>query len=252
VLITSITRGDQDLALFASCLLGVSVGFLWFKRLPGDDLHGDTGSLAGRADRRSRGDDPYERSSCYSSAGILRGSRRLGGDPVISSRGLPQRVFMMAPDPSPPSSSKGWSETKIILRFWDHRRGRRCDRLVIYQHAIKAPIQQPRRAEGLVGDENIERLPIIAALASRSASRSTSTRLGEALELPGGPYLVVGLRGRGAASLACVPQSEQVIGLDQWLPRGGPISASGASDHTAATARVTRAVPCVVKVPGCT
>src|SRR3954453_13181219 len=44
--ITFITSGETDLALFAGCLVGACVGFLWFNAFPATIFMGDTGSLA--------------------------------------------------------------------------------------------------------------------------------------------------------------------------------------------------------------
>ena len=43
--ITFITSGETDLALFAGCLVGACVGFLWFNAFPATIFMGDTGSL---------------------------------------------------------------------------------------------------------------------------------------------------------------------------------------------------------------
>ena len=50
---TFITTGQEDLALFCTCLVGACVGFLWFNCFPAAVFMGDTGSsgLAGRSPR---------------------------------------------------------------------------------------------------------------------------------------------------------------------------------------------------------
>ena len=43
--ITFVTNGQADLALLAACLVGASIGFLWFNAFPASIFMGDTGSL---------------------------------------------------------------------------------------------------------------------------------------------------------------------------------------------------------------
>jgi phospho-N-acetylmuramoyl-pentapeptide-transferase len=115
--ITFITPGERDLALLSSCLVGSCVGFLWFNAFPATIFMGDTGSLGiGGA-----------------VAGLAVMTRTevllilLGGIFVVealsvliqvfSFQTFRKRVFLMAPIHHH-FEILGWSETKIILRFW--------------------------------------------------------------------------------------------------------------------------------------
>ena len=87
------------------------------QRLPGDDLHGRHG-LAGarRSDRRAGGDD-QDRGAADPDRRHLRDRGAVGGDPGDL---LPDDAQARVPDGAdpPPLRAEGWSETKIILRFW--------------------------------------------------------------------------------------------------------------------------------------
>jgi phospho-N-acetylmuramoyl-pentapeptide-transferase len=115
--ITFITAGEGDLALLGACMVGACVGFLWFNSFPASIFMGDTGSLGlGGA-----------------IAGIAVMTQTevllllLGGIFVIEALSVliqvawfqtfRKRVFLMAPIHHH-FELKGWSETKIILRFW--------------------------------------------------------------------------------------------------------------------------------------
>jgi phospho-N-acetylmuramoyl-pentapeptide-transferase len=117
IAICFITPGQRDLALVSACLVGACVGFLWFNAFPATVFMGDTGSLAlGGA-----------------LAGLAVMTRTevllilLGGIFVIealsvliqvfSFQTFRKRVFLMAPVHHH-FELAGWSETKIILRFW--------------------------------------------------------------------------------------------------------------------------------------
>jgi phospho-N-acetylmuramoyl-pentapeptide-transferase len=117
IAITFITPGQHDLTLLAACLVGACIGFLWFNSFPASIFMGDTGSLmlggaiAGLA--------------VMTNTGLL--LLVLGGIFVIeavsvalqvaSFQAFRKRVFLMAPIHHH-FELRGWSETKIILRFW--------------------------------------------------------------------------------------------------------------------------------------
>ena len=72
-------------------------------------------------------------------------------------------------------------------------------------------------------------------------------------ELPGGPYLIVGLaRSGAAAALALRGQGEQVIGLDRTAPAAAAeLETAGVELHTDSTGlELLDRVRCVVKSPG--
>ena len=114
---TFITTGQQDLALLSACLVGACVGFLWFNSFPASVFMGDTGSLG--------------------LGGLIAGLAvmtktevlliLLGGIFVIEALSVAiqvfafqrfrRRVFLMAPIHHH-FELLGWSETKIMVRFW--------------------------------------------------------------------------------------------------------------------------------------
>jgi phospho-N-acetylmuramoyl-pentapeptide-transferase len=114
---TFITRGQEDLALLCACLVGASVGFLWFNSFPASVFMGDTGSLG--------------LGGAIAALAVLTKSELLliliGGIFVIEALSVAiqvfafqrfrKRVFLMAPIHHH-FELLGWSETKIILRFW--------------------------------------------------------------------------------------------------------------------------------------
>jgi phospho-N-acetylmuramoyl-pentapeptide-transferase len=114
---TFITTGQQDLALLSACLVGACVGFLWFNSFPASVFMGDTGSLG--------------LGGAIAGLAVLTKSEvlliLLGGIFVIEALSVAiqvfafqrfrKRVFLMAPIHHH-FELMGWSETKIILRFW--------------------------------------------------------------------------------------------------------------------------------------
>jgi phospho-N-acetylmuramoyl-pentapeptide-transferase len=115
--ITFITTGMSDLTMLAACLVGACVGFLWFNSFPASIFMGDTGSLG--------------LGGAIAGLAIMTKTEvlliLLGGIFVIealsvviqvfSFQTFRKRVFLMAPIHHH-FELKGWSETKIILRFW--------------------------------------------------------------------------------------------------------------------------------------
>ena len=106
-----------DPGIFAAALAGVCIGFLWFNSYPADIFMGDTGSLAlGMA------------LGCLS---ILTKTEALvlviGGLFVVEAisvmlqvfyfKRTKKRLFLMAPLHHH-FDKKGWSETKVVVRFW--------------------------------------------------------------------------------------------------------------------------------------
>ena len=82
--------GVLEPALFAGALAGACIGFLWFNSHPADIFMGDTGSLA---------------------LGMA-----LGCLAVVTKK-TKKRIFLMAPLHHH-FEKKGWSETKVVVRFW--------------------------------------------------------------------------------------------------------------------------------------
>ncbi len=136
VLITSISFGDQDLALFASCLLGVSVGFLWFNAFPATIFMGDTGSFALGGAIAGLAVMTQTELLLILIGGIFVIEALSVLIQVVSFQTFRRRVFLMAPIHHH-FELKGWSETKIILRFWIIASVGAAIGFVIYQHSIK-------------------------------------------------------------------------------------------------------------------
>jgi phospho-N-acetylmuramoyl-pentapeptide-transferase len=115
--ITFITTGEHDLTLLAACLVGACIGFLWFNSFPASIFMGDTGSLG--------------LGGAIAGLAVMTNTTvlllLLGGIFVIealsvviqvfSFQTFRKRVFLMAPIHHH-FELRGWSETKIILRFW--------------------------------------------------------------------------------------------------------------------------------------
>ena len=111
-------RADMlDSAIFAAAIAGACIGFLWFNSFPADIFMGDTGSLAlGMA---------------FGCLAILTKSEFvvliIGGLFIAEALSVMiqvfwfkrtrKRVFLMAPLHHH-FEKKGWSETKVVVRFW--------------------------------------------------------------------------------------------------------------------------------------
>ncbi len=115
--ITFITGGEHNLEMIAACLIGACIGFLWFNSFPASVFMGDTGALG--------------LGGAIAGLAVMTNTEVLlvliGGIFVIvalsviiqvfSFRMFRKRVFLMAPLQHH-FELKGWSETKIMLRFW--------------------------------------------------------------------------------------------------------------------------------------
>ena len=111
------TFGLLGLSLVAACLVGACVGFLWFNSFPASIFMGDTGSLG--------------LGGAIAGMAVMTKTEVLliiiGGIFVIEALSVMlqvfafqtfrKRVFKMAPIHHH-FELEGWSETKIILRFW--------------------------------------------------------------------------------------------------------------------------------------
>jgi phospho-N-acetylmuramoyl-pentapeptide-transferase len=116
---TFVTTGSTqtDIALLSACLAGACVGFLWFNSFPAGIFMGDTGSLG--------------LGGAIAALAVMTKTEELlliiGGIFVIEALSVliqvfafqrfRRRVFLMAPIHHH-FEMLGWSETKIILRFW--------------------------------------------------------------------------------------------------------------------------------------
>ncbi|MBA3359041.1 MAG: phospho-N-acetylmuramoyl-pentapeptide-transferase [Thermoleophilaceae bacterium] len=114
---TFLTPGQEDITLLSGCLAGACVGFLWFNSFPAGIFMGDTGSLG--------------LGGAIAALAVMTKTEELlliiGGIFVIEALSVlmqvfafqrfRRRVFLMAPIHHH-FEMLGWSETKIILRFW--------------------------------------------------------------------------------------------------------------------------------------
>lgn len=113
----AILAGEPEVALIAGCIVGASIGFLWFNAFPATVFMGDTGSLG--------------LGGAIAGLAVMTKTEflliLLGGIFVIEALSVliqvayfqlrRKRVFLMAPIHHH-FELQGWSETKIILRFW--------------------------------------------------------------------------------------------------------------------------------------
>jgi phospho-N-acetylmuramoyl-pentapeptide-transferase len=115
--ITFITPGQRDLALLSSCLVGASVGFLWFNAFPATIFMGDTGSLGLGGALAGLAVMTRTEVLLILLGGIFVVEALSVLIQVFSFQTFRKRVFLMAPVHHH-FELMAWSETKIILRFW--------------------------------------------------------------------------------------------------------------------------------------
>ncbi|MET0614327.1 MAG: phospho-N-acetylmuramoyl-pentapeptide-transferase [Thermoleophilaceae bacterium] len=114
---TFITRGQQDLALLSACLVGACVGFLWFNSFPASVFMGDTGSLGLGGAIAALAVVTKTELLLILIGGIFVIEALSVAIQVFAFQRFRRRVFLMAPIHHH-FELAGWSETKIILRFW--------------------------------------------------------------------------------------------------------------------------------------
>jgi phospho-N-acetylmuramoyl-pentapeptide-transferase len=109
--------GETDLTLLAGCLVGACVGFLWFNAFPATIFMGDTGSLGlgGAIAGFAVMTKTEELLIVLGGIFVLEALSVLLQ--VFSFQAFRKRIFLMAPIHHH-FEILGWSETKIILRFW--------------------------------------------------------------------------------------------------------------------------------------
>jgi phospho-N-acetylmuramoyl-pentapeptide-transferase len=111
------TAGDYDLAMLAGCLAGACIGFLWFNSFPATIFMGDTGSLGLGGAIAGLAVMTKTELLLVLLGGIFVIEALSVAIQVISFQVTRKRVFLMAPIHHH-FELRGWSETKIILRFW--------------------------------------------------------------------------------------------------------------------------------------
>jgi phospho-N-acetylmuramoyl-pentapeptide-transferase len=110
-------RGEMDLAILASCLTGACVGFMWYNSHPAEVFMGDTGSLALGAGLAAMAVVTEMELLLILIGGIFVVEAVSVIIQVFSFRVFHRRVFLMTPIHHH-FELRGWSETKIIVRFW--------------------------------------------------------------------------------------------------------------------------------------
>jgi phospho-N-acetylmuramoyl-pentapeptide-transferase len=115
--ITFITSGQRDLALLAACLVGACIGFLWFNAFPATIFMGDTGSLGLGGAIAGLAVMTKTEVLLVLLGGIFVVEALSVAIQVFSFQTFRKRVLLMAPIHHH-FELLGWSETKIILRFW--------------------------------------------------------------------------------------------------------------------------------------
>jgi phospho-N-acetylmuramoyl-pentapeptide-transferase len=114
---TFIVSGQQDLALLSACLVGACVGFLWFNSFPASVFMGDTGSLGLGGAIAALAVVTRTEVLLIVIGGIFVIEALSVAIQVFAFQRFRRRVFLMAPIHHH-FELAGWSETKIILRFW--------------------------------------------------------------------------------------------------------------------------------------
>jgi phospho-N-acetylmuramoyl-pentapeptide-transferase len=107
----------QALALLCACLVGASVGFLWFNSFPAAVFMGDTGSLGLGGAIAAMAVMTQTEVLLLIIGGIFVIEALSVAIQVFSFQRFRKRVFLMAPVHHH-FELMAWSETKIILRFW--------------------------------------------------------------------------------------------------------------------------------------
>jgi phospho-N-acetylmuramoyl-pentapeptide-transferase len=115
--ITFITNEESDLTLLTACLVGACIGFLWFNSFPASVFMGDTGSLGLGGAIAGLAVMTQTELLLVLLGGIFVIEALSVLIQVFSFQTFRKRVFLMAPIHHH-FELQGWSETKIILRFW--------------------------------------------------------------------------------------------------------------------------------------
>jgi phospho-N-acetylmuramoyl-pentapeptide-transferase len=134
--ITYITTGQTDLTLLAGCLIGGCVGFLWFNSFPANIFMGDTGSLGIGGAIAGLAVMTKTEVLLVILGGIFVLETLSVAIQVFAFQSFRKRVFLMAPIHHH-FEMRGWSETKIILRFWIIASVCAAVGFTIYQQSIR-------------------------------------------------------------------------------------------------------------------
>lgn len=111
-------RSDMlDSAIFAAALAGACVGFLWFNSFPADIFMGDTGSLALGMALGCLAVFAKSEFIVLVIGGLFVAEALSVMIQVFYYKKTHKRIFLMAPLHHH-FEKKGWSETKVVVRFW--------------------------------------------------------------------------------------------------------------------------------------
>src|SRR5438552_2936727 len=113
----SVTSGQEGLALLSACLVGASIGFLWFNAFPASIFMGDTGSLGLGGAIGALAVMTQTEVLLIILGGIFVIEALSVAIQVFSFKMFRRRVLLMAPVHHH-FEMMAWSETKIMLRFW--------------------------------------------------------------------------------------------------------------------------------------
>ena len=136
IAITFVTNGDRQMALFAACVVGACVGFLWFNAFPATIFMGDTGSLGLGGAIAGLAVMTHTEVLLLLIGGIFVIEALSVLIQIVSFQLFRKRIFLMAPLHHH-FELKAWSETKIILRFWIIATVGAAIGFTIYAHSIK-------------------------------------------------------------------------------------------------------------------
>lgn len=113
----TITTGQEGLALLSACLVGATVGFLWFNAFPATIFMGDTGSLGLGGAIGALAIMTQTELLLIVIGGVFVIEALSVAVQVLTFKAFRRRVFLMAPIHHH-FEMLAWSETKIMLRFW--------------------------------------------------------------------------------------------------------------------------------------
>lgn len=111
-------RSDMlEVAIFAAAVAGACIGFLWFNSHPADIFMGDTGSLALGMALGCLAVLTKTEALSILIGGLFVAEALSVMIQVLHYKRTKKRVFLMAPLHHH-YEKKGWSETKVVVRFW--------------------------------------------------------------------------------------------------------------------------------------
>ena len=111
------SHGSLEPALFAGALAGACIGFLWFNSFPADLFMGDTGSLALGMALGCLAVVAKVEFIVIIIGGLFVAEALSVMIQVFYYKKTKKRIFLMAPLHHH-FEKKGWSETKVVVRFW--------------------------------------------------------------------------------------------------------------------------------------